>query len=247
MRHRKANVKLGRTASHRRAMLRNMATSLFESGKITTTIFKAKAVKPVVDRLITLAKRGDLHSRRQAGSVLTKPEVLKELFDTAKERFQDRVCGYTSMIRIGLRAGDVAPMVVLELLGTDSVQAVRGKPTAKKISDRSRRVQSTRSRPSASVSSEGLLSPAGPAGPASPDSPAASASPDSSETSNSSEISASPETPENMESQVTPENLENMETPSPPEAVASGSEPTAQAPEEVSVDTPSDPDSQPPK
>jgi large subunit ribosomal protein L17 len=120
-----------------------MATSLFEYGKITTTIFKAKAVRPLVDRLVTLAKRGDLHSLRQAGAVLTKPKVLKKLFDEAKVKFQDRISGYTSMIRIGLRAGDVAPMVVLELLGPDSTSASRSRPGTK-ISDRSRRVAASR-------------------------------------------------------------------------------------------------------
>ena len=77
MRHRKSNVKLGRTASHRRAMLRNMATSLLETGWINTTVSKAKAVKPVVDRLVTLAKRGDLHAYRQAAAVVTKKTVLR--------------------------------------------------------------------------------------------------------------------------------------------------------------------------
>ena len=121
MRHRKANVKLGRTASHRRAMLRNMATSLFEYGKITTTITKAKAVRPLIDRLITLAKKGDLHSIRQAAAFLTKPAILKKLFTEAKEnKFDGRFCGYASLIRKGLRAGDAATMVHVTVLRPDS-------------------------------------------------------------------------------------------------------------------------------
>ncbi|MDR1395587.1 MAG: 50S ribosomal protein L17, partial [Deltaproteobacteria bacterium] len=138
MRHRKANIKLGRTASHRRAMLRNMATSLFEYGHITTTVYKAKALKPIADRLVTLAKRGDLHSLRQAASVLFKKSVLSELFKTAKETFSDRICGYTSVVRVGLRAGDASPMVKMELIGPSYVPSVR--PGAPQRSGRSQRV-----------------------------------------------------------------------------------------------------------
>ncbi|MDR1576838.1 MAG: 50S ribosomal protein L17 [Deltaproteobacteria bacterium] len=148
MRHRKANVKLGRTAAHRRAMLKNMATSIFEHGAITTTVSKAKAIKPIIDRLITLAKRGDLHAIRQASALLTKPTVLKNLFGEAKEKFSDRVSGYASMARVGLRAGDAAVLVKLRLLGPETAKAVSGKG-AHKISDRSRRVAATKGEPKA--------------------------------------------------------------------------------------------------
>jgi large subunit ribosomal protein L17 len=128
-------------------MLRNMATSLFESGAIITTLSKAKAVKPVVDRLITLAKRGDLHSIRLARAILTKTSVLRTLFGEAKEKFADRICGYASVVRVGLRAGDAAPLARLELLGPDSVKAEIGHQTAvKKATDRGRRVAATKTK-----------------------------------------------------------------------------------------------------
>ncbi|MDR1608448.1 MAG: 50S ribosomal protein L17, partial [Deltaproteobacteria bacterium] len=139
MRHRKANVKLGRTAAHRRALLRNLATFAFENGAITTTVAKAKAVKPVIDRLVTLAKRGDLHAIRQASAILTKPKVLKELFDEAKEKFRDRTCGYSSVVKLRLRAGDAAPLARLTLIGPDYVKVVSAK-APRKVADRGRRV-----------------------------------------------------------------------------------------------------------
>ena len=149
MRHRKANVKLGRTASHRDAMLRNMVTSLFEYDRITTTLSKAKAVRPLADKMIGLAKKGkgDLHSFRQAAAVLTKRTVLDKLFDEASGRYSDRVCGYTVMVKTGLRKGDAAPLVILELAkpgqqkaltgGVGSQKKVKGKTAA---GDRSKRV-----------------------------------------------------------------------------------------------------------
>ena len=119
MRHRKRNIKLGRTASHRDAMLRNMAQSLLEHGQITTTVAKAKAVKPVVDRLVTLAKRGDLHSIRQAGAILYGRKALVKLFQDPHGRFGDRVSGFTLMVRTGPRLGDAAPMCILKLVSPD--------------------------------------------------------------------------------------------------------------------------------
>ncbi|MDR2455857.1 MAG: 50S ribosomal protein L17 [Deltaproteobacteria bacterium] len=121
MRHRKRNIKLGRTASHRDAMLRNMAQSLLQHGRIKTTVAKGKAVKPVIDRLVTLAKRGpsDLHAIRQAAAILYKPEAVKKLFEDPVQRFGDRVSGYTQMARAGLRKGDAAPMCVLRLVTPD--------------------------------------------------------------------------------------------------------------------------------
>ena len=145
MRHRKANVKLGRTASHRDAMLRNMVTSLFEYGRIQTTISKAKAVRPLADRLIGLAKGGkaDLSALRRAAAVITKRAVLDKLFGEAGARFADRSSGYTIMAKVGLRSGDAAPMVILELTGAGQARAAVGgqgrKPKAG-AGDRARRV-----------------------------------------------------------------------------------------------------------
>jgi large subunit ribosomal protein L17 len=146
MRHRKANVKLGRTASHRDAMLRNMVTSLFEYGRIKTTLSKAKAVRPLADRLIGLAKGGkaDLSALRRAAAVITKRKVLDKLFGEAGDRFADRVCGFTLMAKTGQRPGDAAPMVILELTGAGQARAAVGgqtrKPKAGGAGDRAKRV-----------------------------------------------------------------------------------------------------------
>lgn len=148
MRHRKSNVKLGRTASHRDAMLRNMVTSLFEYDRITTTVSKAKALRPLADKMIGLAKngKGDLHSFRQAASVITKRAVLDKIFAEASGRFSDRDCGYTIMVKTGLRKGDAAPMVILELIKAGQPKAKVGGGTATKKTakagggDRSKRV-----------------------------------------------------------------------------------------------------------
>jgi large subunit ribosomal protein L17 len=139
MRHRKAGAKLGRTTSHRKAMTRNMLTSLFEHEKIVTTEAKAKAVKPLAEKMITLAKRGDLHARRQAMSVLTSKSVTAKLFSDLKDRYMERSGGYTSVVKVGLRRGDCAPMAVLELIKPEEAvkakKKVRKKKTAKKKTD----------------------------------------------------------------------------------------------------------------
>jgi large subunit ribosomal protein L17 len=146
MRHRKANVKLGRTASHRDAMLRNMVTSLFEYGRIRTTVSKAKALRPLADRLIGLAKGGkaDLSALRRAAAVITKRSVLDKLFSEAEGRFADRDSGFTLMARLGLRPGDAAPMVILELTGAGQARAAVGGQGRKQpkaaAGDRARRV-----------------------------------------------------------------------------------------------------------
>lgn len=150
MRHRKSDIKLGRTATHRNAMLRNMVTSLFEYDRIVTTIHKAKALRPLVDKMVGLAKRGktDLHAYRQAIAVITKMSVVKDLFDKAATRFSNRSSGYTIMVKKGLRKGDAATLVILELMNPDSEKAKMGAGIAAKKSqtgDRAKRVaQSTR-------------------------------------------------------------------------------------------------------
>ena len=144
MRHRKANIKLGRTASHRDAMLRNIVTSLFEYGRIKTTLSKAKAVRPLADRLIGLAKggKGDLFALRRAAAVITKRSVLEKLFSEAGERFSDRASGFTIMAKVGLRPGDAAPMVIVELTALGQRRADVGGSARKSrgAGDRARRV-----------------------------------------------------------------------------------------------------------
>lgn len=119
MRHRKSGRKLGRTSSHRKAMLRNMVTSLFEHERIVTTVPKAKEARRVADKMITLAKRGDLHARRQALAYIQSKDVVAKLFDDIHLQYTDRQGGYTRIIRTGNRSGDVAPMAILELVAYD--------------------------------------------------------------------------------------------------------------------------------
>lgn len=117
MRHAKSGRKLGRTSSHREAMFRNMVTSLFEHERIVTTEHKAKELRPIAEKMITLAKRGDLHARRQALSYMRSKNVVAKLFDQIKDQFADRNGGYTRIIRTGVRTGDAAPMAIIELVG----------------------------------------------------------------------------------------------------------------------------------
>ncbi len=117
MRHKKSGRKLGRTSSHREAMFRNMVTSLFEHERIVTTTQKAKELRPIAEKLITLAKRGDLHARRQALSYIRSKDVVAKLFDEIQEQFASRNGGYTRIIKTGVRQGDAASMAIIELVG----------------------------------------------------------------------------------------------------------------------------------
>jgi len=119
MRHKKSGRKLNRTSSHRKAMFANMAASLLKHEQITTTLPKAKDLRPVVDRLITLGKRGGLHARRQALAVLRDTTITTKLFDTLAERYKTRPGGYTRVVKAGYRYGDMAPMGVIELVDRD--------------------------------------------------------------------------------------------------------------------------------
>lgn len=116
MRHQHGVAKLGKTPAHRRAMLRNMVTSLFQHERITTTAPKAREAKRWAERMITLGKRGDLHARRQAAAFVMDETVLKKLFDEIAPAFKDRQGGYTRMMHAGIRKGDVAKVAVLELM-----------------------------------------------------------------------------------------------------------------------------------
>ena len=116
MRHRKASLKLNRTTSHRLAMFRNMVTSLFKYERIRTTNTKAKELRRLAEHLITLAKRGDLHARRQALAVVRERGVLDKLFAEANEKFGHSAGGYTRIVKLGRRPGDAAPMSLIELI-----------------------------------------------------------------------------------------------------------------------------------
>ena len=116
MRHGHGLRKLNRTSSHRLAMLRNMMNSLIQHEVIKTTVPKAKEVRRVAEQMITLGKRGDLHARRQAMAYIRSKEVVAKLFDQLSSQYADRQGGYTRIIRTGFRAGDAAPMAILELV-----------------------------------------------------------------------------------------------------------------------------------
>jgi large subunit ribosomal protein L17 len=119
MRHRNAGRKLNRTASHRRALFSSMAAALIKHEQIVTTLPKAKELKRVTDRLITLAKRGNLHSRRLALSRVRDEAMVGKLFDTLGPRYADRPGGYTRVLKAGFRYGDAAPMALIELVDRD--------------------------------------------------------------------------------------------------------------------------------
>ncbi len=148
MRHRKAGLKLNRTSSHRDAMFRNMVTSLFKHQRIRTTDVKAKELRRWADNLITLAKRGDLHARRQALSIVREKEVVHKLFAEAAKHYGDRSGGYTRITKLGRRPGDAAPISLIELiLSADGKKKKTKKkkkakaPIAKKIADKKKDIK----------------------------------------------------------------------------------------------------------
>ena len=119
MRHRMSGRKLNRTSSHRKAMFANMAAALIKHEQITTTLPKAKELRGITDRLITLGKRGDLHARRRALSVLRDTGLVEKLFTTLAERYAERPGGYTRVLKAGYRYGDSAPVGIIELVERD--------------------------------------------------------------------------------------------------------------------------------
>jgi len=131
MRHGKAGFKLGRVTAHRWALFRNLLVALFRHERIMTTEAKAKAVRGLADHMVTLAKRDDLHARRQVLGMVPDAAVVKKLFDTIAARFSERQGGYTRIMRAGLRPGDRAPMVVLELVDRPEAPKEKGKKDAK--------------------------------------------------------------------------------------------------------------------
>ena len=122
MRHGRAGYKLKRDESARKSLLRNLVTSVINDERVTTTVPKAKAVKPLVDRIITLGKRDSLHARRQAASFLMTPASVQKLFDKLAPRFSQRNGGYTRIVRLGFRKGDGAEICMLELVGSELVK-----------------------------------------------------------------------------------------------------------------------------
>lgn len=135
MRHRKSGRKLNRTASHRKALLGNLATSLFQHERIQTTTARAKELRPFAEKLITLARRGDLHARRKAAAVIKTDDALDKLFGDIAPRFADRPGGYTRIIHIGRRTGDNAPMSLIELVDAAEAHADEFEETAVSAAD----------------------------------------------------------------------------------------------------------------
>jgi large subunit ribosomal protein L17 len=122
MRHKKSGYKLKRNISARRALFKGLVTSVIEEERIITTVAKAKAVRPLVEKMITLAKRDTLHTRRQAAAFLETPGAVKKLFDKLGTRFGQRTGGYTRVVRLGFRKGDGAEQAMLELVGSELVK-----------------------------------------------------------------------------------------------------------------------------
>jgi len=128
MRHRKGGYKLGRQPAHRRATLRNLVTNVIERERITTTLTRAKAARPLVERMITLGKRDSLHARRQAAAFLMTPAATQKLFGHVAPRFADRNGGYTRVVRAGWRISDGAQLAILELIGSElKIKEKKGK------------------------------------------------------------------------------------------------------------------------
>ncbi|HVB35736.1 MAG TPA: 50S ribosomal protein L17 [Candidatus Acidoferrales bacterium] len=119
MRHLVSGSKLGKQPAHRRAVLRNLVTNVIERERITTTIARARAARPLVEQMITLGKRDTLHARRQAAAFLQTTDATKKLFSVIAPRFSDRPGGYTRIVRVGWRIGDGAELAILELIGSE--------------------------------------------------------------------------------------------------------------------------------
>jgi large subunit ribosomal protein L17 len=142
MRHKRAGYKLGRPIDARYMLLRNLVTSVIEQERVITTVTKAKAAKPLVDKMITLAKRDTLHARRLAAAFLKTPAAVKKLFDTLGARFGQRQGGYCRIVRLGPRRGDGAEQAMLELVGSQLVK--RAAERAKRREERLRRIREGR-------------------------------------------------------------------------------------------------------
>ena len=142
MRHKRGGYKLGRDTAGRRSLLRNLVTSVIEQERVVTTVIKAKAAKPLVDKMITLAKRDSLHARRQAAAYLQTPASVQKLFEKLGTRFGQRNGGYTRIVRLGWRKGDGAEQAMLELVGSELVK--RAAERAKRREERLKAIQEGR-------------------------------------------------------------------------------------------------------
>ena len=139
MRHLRDRRKLGRTASHRKAMLRNLVTSLFTHERVETTVAKAKAARREADHLITFAKPGDLHARRMVGRYVADKSVVKKLFDTIAPWYADRSGGYTRVIKTRSRLGDAGEMAFLELVKTEEQKSAERRERQAKAADKEKK------------------------------------------------------------------------------------------------------------
>jgi len=136
MRHGKAHRKFNRTAEHRKAMFENMAAALIKHEQIVTTLPKAKDLRPIVEKLVTLGKRGDLHARRQAIAQLQDEKIVKKLFDVLSKRYADRQGGYTRVLKAGFRHGDSAPVGVIEFVDRDvSAKGLDSGPVQERVAE----------------------------------------------------------------------------------------------------------------
>jgi large subunit ribosomal protein L17 len=142
MRHKVGGYKLKRNVSARRSLLRSLVTSVIEQERVVTTVTKAKAARPLVDRMITLAKQDSLHARRQAASFLMTPASVQKLFEKLGARFGQRNGGYSRVVRLGWRKGDGAEQVMLELVGSELVK--RAAERAKRREERLKKIQEGR-------------------------------------------------------------------------------------------------------
>jgi large subunit ribosomal protein L17 len=159
MRHHRAGKKLGRDASHRKALYANLAGALIEHGRIKTTVTKAKAVRPIAEQMITLGRRGDLHARRQAMAYLRSQEIVHKLFAEVGPRFKARAGGYSRIIRIGPRPGDAAEMAYLELVDFSAEEQAEEKAERRRLRLRRRQEQEERAEAEAAAPVETAAAP----------------------------------------------------------------------------------------
>ena len=159
MRHRKSGVKLNRTTSHRQAMFRNMVTSLLKYDRIKTTDAKAKELRRWADHIVTLAKRGDLHARRMAMSIVREKDVVHKIFEEAPKRFGSISGGYTRIVKIGRRPGDAAAMTLVELVSSDMAKPTKAKKAQTKAEDKAvaAETKATGTLPAASETTETVV------------------------------------------------------------------------------------------
>jgi large subunit ribosomal protein L17 len=153
MRHKRGGSKLGRLTAHRWALFRNLLTALFTHERITTTVAKAKAVRPLADHLVTLAKQDTLHARRQALTLVPDVVVVRRLFDTIGARYTDRRGGYTRILQLGTRRGDGAPVAILELV--DRPETPKEKPDKGKKAAEPKGKEAKKARKAAAAAAHG--------------------------------------------------------------------------------------------